>query len=63
VDGRGARGVEVDLVCLKPDEEELAYRRLHTRPNPGRYREGYEAARAAKDEFAARFYLQLLRQR
>jgi hypothetical protein len=33
---------------------------LHTQPNPGRYREGYEAALAAKDDFAARFYLNLL---
>jgi WD40 repeat protein len=43
-----------------PDEEELAYRRLHTQPNVWRYREGYEAARAAKDDFAARFYLDRL---
>ncbi len=43
-----------------PDEEELAYRCLHTRPNLSRYREGYEAARAAKDDFAAQFYLKLL---
>jgi hypothetical protein len=50
----------VDLVFLKPDEEELAYRRLHTQPNLSRYRDGYEAARAAKDDFAARFYLNLL---
>jgi tetratricopeptide (TPR) repeat protein len=50
----------VDLVSLKPDEEELAYRRLHTQPNLSRYRDGYEAARAAKDDFATRFYLKLL---
>jgi WD40 repeat protein/serine/threonine protein kinase len=50
----------VDLVLLKPDEKELAYRRLHTQPNVGRYREGYLAARAAKDDFAAGFYLKLL---
>jgi hypothetical protein len=43
-----------------PDEEELAYRRLHTQPNLSRYREGYEAARAAKDDFAAQFYLDRL---
>jgi WD40 repeat protein/serine/threonine protein kinase/tetratricopeptide (TPR) repeat protein len=43
-----------------PDGEELAYRRLHTQPNPWRYRAGYEAARAARDDFAARFYLKLL---
>ena len=43
-----------------PDEEELAYRRLHTQPNPSRYRAGYLAARAVKDDFAARFYLDRL---
>ncbi len=42
------------------DEEELAYRRLHTQPKFGRYRDGYKAARAAKDDFAARFYLDRL---
>jgi WD40 repeat protein len=50
----------VELVSLKPDEEELAWRRLHTQPNIGRYREGYLAARAAKDDFAAGFYLKHL---
>jgi hypothetical protein len=49
-----------ESTALPPDAEELAYRRLHTRPNLGRYREGYEAARAAQDDFAARFYLHLL---
>jgi tetratricopeptide (TPR) repeat protein len=53
-------GSLVELVPLQPDEEELSYRRLHTQPNLGRYREGYEAARAAQDDFAARFYLNLL---
>jgi WD40 repeat protein len=43
-----------------PDEEEIAYRRLHTRPSPARYRAGYLAARAAKDDFAAAFYLNLI---
>jgi WD40 repeat protein len=43
-----------------PDEEEIAYRRLHTQPNPSRYRSGYLAARAAKDDFAAAFYLNLI---
>jgi hypothetical protein len=33
---------------------------LHTQPNLWRYREGYEAARAAQDDFAARFYFDLL---
>src|SRR5262249_38375506 len=50
----------VELIPLQPDEEELAYRRLHSQPNVGRYRDGYEAARAAKDDFAARFYLDRL---
>jgi WD40 repeat protein/serine/threonine protein kinase len=50
----------VELVPLQPDEEELAYRRVHMQPNLGGYREGYEAARAAKDDFVARFYLNLL---
>jgi len=43
-----------------PDEEEIAYRRLHMQPNPRRYRAGYLAARAAKDDFAAAFYLNLI---
>ncbi|MFO0806123.1 MAG: tetratricopeptide repeat protein [Gemmataceae bacterium] len=62
-DGRlFARMVEnsVELVALKPDPEELEYRLLHTRPNPWRYREAYLAARAAKDDFAAAFYLNLV---
>jgi WD40 repeat protein len=50
----------VELVQLQPDEEELSYRLLHTQPNLWRYREGYEAARAAQDDFATRFYLNLL---
>src|SRR5262245_33350478 len=50
----------VKVVPLVPDEEELAYRRLHTRPNLWRYREGYLAARAARDDFAAAFYLNLI---
>jgi tetratricopeptide (TPR) repeat protein len=43
-----------------PDEEEIAYRRAHMQPNPSRYRSGYLAARAAKDDFAAAFYLNLI---
>jgi WD40 repeat protein/serine/threonine protein kinase len=43
-----------------PDEEELAYRLLHTQPNFRHYREAYEAARAARDDVTARFYLGLL---
>jgi hypothetical protein len=53
-------GAHVELVSLKPDEEELAYRRLHTRPNLRRYREGYGAALAANDDFALGFYIHLL---
>jgi tetratricopeptide (TPR) repeat protein len=49
-----------DVVPLIPDAEELAYRRVHTRPNLGRYRDGYRAALAARDPFAAQFYLNLL---
>jgi hypothetical protein len=37
-----------------PDEEELAYRLFHTQSNFGRYRECFQAARVAKDDFAAR---------
>jgi WD40 repeat protein len=43
-----------------PDEEEIAYRRLHMRSDVRRYRAGYLAARAAKDDFAAAFYLNLI---
>jgi WD40 repeat protein/serine/threonine protein kinase len=50
----------VKLVPLVPDEEEIAYRRLQMQPNLWRYRAGYEAARAAKDDFAAAFYLNLI---
>src|SRR5262249_51266973 len=55
-----ADGNRVQLLPLQPDEEEIAYRRLHTQPNLERYREGYESARAATDDFAARFFLKLL---
>jgi Flp pilus assembly protein TadD len=55
-------GNHVELITLQPDEEELAYRRFHTQPNLWRYREGYESARKANDDFAARFYLSLLPQ-
>jgi WD40 repeat protein/serine/threonine protein kinase/tetratricopeptide (TPR) repeat protein len=43
-----------------PDEEEIASRRLQMKPNPWRYRAGYLAARTAKDDFAAAFYLDLI---
>jgi WD40 repeat protein len=44
----------------EPNAEELAFRRLHTRPNVERYRQGYRVAREAGHDFAARFYLNLL---
>jgi WD40 repeat protein len=50
----------VEVVPLLQDEDELAYRRLHTQPKVDRYRAGYLAARAAKDDFAAAFYLNLI---
>jgi tetratricopeptide (TPR) repeat protein len=53
-------GTRVELIPLQPDEEELAYRRLLSQPNVAGYRDGYLAARAAKDDFAAGFYLKLL---
>jgi WD40 repeat protein len=53
-------GERVELISLKPDAEELDYRMIHTRPEVWRYREGFEAARAARDDFTARFYLKLL---
>jgi tetratricopeptide (TPR) repeat protein len=53
-------GNGVELVALKLDPEELEYRLLHARPNLWRYREAYLAARAAKDDFAATFYLNLV---
>jgi WD40 repeat protein len=43
-----------------PDEDEIAYRRLHMQSNPWHYRANYLAARAAKDDFAAAFYLNLI---
>ncbi len=53
-------GNRVELIALKLDAEETAYRLLHSRPNHRRYREGYLAARTAKDDSAAEFYLKLL---
>jgi WD40 repeat protein len=50
----------VELVPLQSDEDELSYRLLYTQPNLLRFREGYEAARATQNDFAARFYLNLL---
>jgi WD40 repeat protein len=53
-------GTRVELISLQTDEEELAWRRQHTQPNSGRYRDAYESARAAKDDFAAHFSLDRL---
>jgi WD40 repeat protein/serine/threonine protein kinase/tetratricopeptide (TPR) repeat protein len=53
-------GNQVELISLKPDDEELAYRRARMAPNYGRYRDGYLEARSAKDDFAAGFYLNLV---
>jgi WD domain, G-beta repeat len=53
-------GDRVELIPLEPDAEEISYRLIVTRPNLWRYREGYDAARAAKNDFAARFYYGLL---
>src|SRR5262249_43496566 len=50
----------VEVVPLVTHEAHVAYRRLHTHPNSPRYRPGYLAARAAKDDFAAAFYLHLI---
>jgi hypothetical protein len=62
-DGRSiahAAGNRVELIALHPDAEELNYRRFLTRPDLARYREGYDEAKKIGDEFAARFYLNLL---
>jgi eukaryotic-like serine/threonine-protein kinase len=56
----GEGGTRVELIPLQPDEEELACRQLLSQANVGRYRDGHLAARAAQDEFVARFYLNLL---
>jgi len=53
-------GKSVQFVSLKPDPEEIEHRRIQMQPKFGRYREGYQAARTAKDDFAARFYLSLI---
>src|SRR5262249_7838029 len=53
-------GNRVRLIPKKPDPEEIANRRAQMQPNFLRYREGYLAARVAENEFAARFYLNLI---
>jgi hypothetical protein len=50
----------VELVPIQAEPEELEYRRIHTQPNPWRYREGYDEAKKAGDQFATKFYLDLL---
>jgi WD40 repeat protein len=51
---------DAEILPWKLDDEERAYRRILTRPELWRDREGYESARVALDEFAARFYIQRL---
>jgi hypothetical protein len=53
-------GDRVELIPLRPSEEELSYRRVVMQPNFRLYREAYHAAIKANDAFAARFYLDLL---
>ena len=50
----------VEIVPLQLDAQELEYRKLVTQPDPRRYREGYDSAKEAGDEFATQFYLNLL---
>ena len=45
-----------ELISLQPDSVELADRLMQAQPKSWRYREGYEAAKAANDQFAAKFY-------
>ncbi|QDU23699.1 tetratricopeptide repeat protein [Urbifossiella limnaea] len=49
-----------EVLPLQPDPEDAAERRLQSQPNLARYRAGYLAARLARDEFAAAFYLKLV---
>jgi eukaryotic-like serine/threonine-protein kinase len=53
-------GDHVEVIPKTIDAEEREYRLIHTRPNERRYAEEYAAARQAKDDFAARFFLDLL---
>jgi WD domain, G-beta repeat len=55
-----AVGNRVELVALQPGAEELEYRRMLTRSDLERYREGYYKAKTAGDGFAAKFYFNLL---
>ena len=49
-----------ELIPMQPDAEELAYRQLQMRPNKAVFSDSFQAARAARDDFAAQFYLKLL---
>jgi WD40 repeat protein/serine/threonine protein kinase len=53
-------GNYVELIPCQPGEEEMSFRRLMTQPDFRPYREAYDAAAKANDDFAARFYLNLL---
>jgi Flp pilus assembly protein TadD len=53
-------GINVEIIPLRPDAAEIAYRLLRTEPNYRQYRQAYDAARAAGDEFAAQFNLKRL---
>ncbi len=55
-----AAGSRVELIPLRPDAEELAYRSFLMQPNTLHYREAYDAAIEFGDNFAAKFYLKLL---
>ena len=50
----------VELVPLMIDQDELEYRLRKTQPRGSRHREGYLAARATADDFAAAFYFKLV---
>jgi WD40 repeat protein/serine/threonine protein kinase/tetratricopeptide (TPR) repeat protein len=54
------RAGRAEVVPLATDPKEIAYLLRNTQPNPSRYRTGYRAARVAKDDFAAAFYLNLV---
>jgi WD40 repeat protein/serine/threonine protein kinase/tetratricopeptide (TPR) repeat protein len=54
------RAGRAEVVPLVTDQKEVAYLLRNTQPNPSRYRAGYRAARVAKDDFAAAFYLNLV---
>jgi hypothetical protein len=49
-----------EVIDMEPDQAELDFRRLHTLPNVWGYRQRYFETMSAEDEFAARFYFNLL---